>query len=187
MSPAAGGHGFAVPHGADYTGAVFAERVMPALLALTTTADVPVKARAHRFAVTTESIGYEPGEWFNPGEPPFGGEVTYGGKDEWGFSVDAGGGANQPGARTVAALSLDTIFKQNTLTDVDYLKMDIEGAEGTVLEGELLWLKGVRAIKIEAHPPVATVEQCRAVLERHGFACTIDAAHWSCVVGVRPN
>lgn len=79
MSPAAGGHGFAVPHGADYTGAVFAERVMPALLALTTTADVPVKARAHRFAVTTESIGYEPGEWFNPGEPPFGGEVTYGG------------------------------------------------------------------------------------------------------------
>ena len=79
MSPAAGGRGFAVPHGADYTGAVFAQRVLPALLALTTTADVPVKARAHRFAITTRSIGYEPGEWFNPGAPPFGGEVTYGG------------------------------------------------------------------------------------------------------------
>jgi hypothetical protein len=79
MSPAAGGRGFAVPHGADYTGRVFAERVLPDLLALETRADVAVGARAHRFQITTETLGYAPGEWVNPGEPPFGGEVTYGG------------------------------------------------------------------------------------------------------------
>jgi hypothetical protein len=79
MSPAAGGRGFAVPHGNDYTGRVFAERVLPDLLALETKADVAVGARAHRFQITTETLGYAPGEWFNPGEPPFGGEVTYGG------------------------------------------------------------------------------------------------------------
>jgi hypothetical protein len=79
MSPAAGGRGFAVPHGNDYTGRVFAERVLPDLLALETKADVVVGARAHRFQITTETLGYVPGEWFNPGEPPFGGDVTYGG------------------------------------------------------------------------------------------------------------
>jgi hypothetical protein len=79
MSPAAGGRGFAVPHGADYTGRVFAERVLPELLAIETRADVEVGARAHRFSITTEQLGYQPGEWFNPGEPPFGGDVTYGG------------------------------------------------------------------------------------------------------------
>lgn len=79
MSPAAGGRGFAVPHGADYTGRVYAERILPDLLALTTKDDVVVKSRAHRFNLNTELLGYAPGEWLNPGQPPFGGDVTYGG------------------------------------------------------------------------------------------------------------
>jgi hypothetical protein len=79
MSPAAGSAGFAVPHGADVTGAVFAARVLPTLLALPTKADVRLRARAHRFPLTTATVGYAPGEWVNGGDPPFGGEVTYGG------------------------------------------------------------------------------------------------------------
>ncbi len=79
MSPAAGGRGFEVPHGNDYTGVVYAERIMPALLAIETKADVVVNARNHRFFVNNQILGYAPGEWVNPGQPPFGGEVSYGG------------------------------------------------------------------------------------------------------------
>ncbi|MDP2339849.1 MAG: hypothetical protein Q8O67_02740 [Deltaproteobacteria bacterium] len=79
MSPSAGGQGFAVPVSNTATGAFFLEEALPALLALETKNDVVVQARAHRFAVTTQLLGYEPGEWFNDGTPPFGGEVTYGG------------------------------------------------------------------------------------------------------------
>jgi hypothetical protein len=79
MAPAAGGRGFDVPHGNDYTGAVYAERVLPALLDIETKADVTLNARNHRFFVNNTILGYAPGEWVNPGQPPFGGEVSYGG------------------------------------------------------------------------------------------------------------
>ena len=79
QSSAAGGRGFAVPHGNDATGAAVVDALLPALLAIETNADIAVSARAHRFHVTTPLLGYTPGEWSNPGGPPFGGEVTYGG------------------------------------------------------------------------------------------------------------
>ena len=79
MAPSAGARGFAVPHGYAQTGQAFADRVLPTLLSLPTKSDVVVHARAHRFPITTETIGYAPGEWENGGAPPFGGDVTYGG------------------------------------------------------------------------------------------------------------
>ncbi|MBM4280507.1 MAG: hypothetical protein FJ137_07015 [Deltaproteobacteria bacterium] len=79
MAPSAGGRGFAVPHGFAQTGHVYAERMLPTLLSLPTKADVVVRGRAHRFAMTNETVGYAPGEWTNGGQPPFGGDVTYGG------------------------------------------------------------------------------------------------------------
>jgi hypothetical protein len=79
MAPSAGSLGFAVPHGFAQTGHVYAVRVLPTLLSLETRADVVVRARAHRFPMTTETVGYAPGEWTNGGQPPFGGDVTYGG------------------------------------------------------------------------------------------------------------
>ena len=79
QSPAAGGRGFAVPHGNDATGAVVVENLLAPLLAIETVKDVAVAARAHRFHVTLPLLGYQPGEWVNDGGPPFGGEIHYGG------------------------------------------------------------------------------------------------------------
>lgn len=79
MEPTAGGHGFVVPAGNDYAGAVFVERVGSLIDDMEMKDDVVIKSRAHRFTVSVPLLGYQPGEWVNNGSPPFGGDVTYGG------------------------------------------------------------------------------------------------------------
>lgn len=79
MAPTAGSQGFAAPTGDEHAGAMFMQSVGATLLGLETRADVVVRSRAHRFAISSPRIGYAEGEWVNGGSPPFGGEVTYGG------------------------------------------------------------------------------------------------------------
>ena len=43
------------------------------------------------------------------------------------------------------------------------MKIDIEGAERYILDGDLGWLAGTRAVLIEIHPPV-TESSCAAPL-----------------------
>jgi FkbM family methyltransferase len=98
------------------------------------------------------------------------GEVSYGGEEAWGFRVgelDGGNGAT----RRAPARSLNSIFEEHGLDLVDYLKMDIEGAEAAVFEGPMEWADRVRAMRVELHPP-ATWERCSATLTAHGFECS---------------
>jgi len=67
---------------------------------------------------------------------------------------------------------------------VDYVKMDIEGAEADVLEGAGEWLSRIRCLKVEIHSPY-TVEHCIETLERHGMCCLRDAVHPACVIARR--
>lgn len=67
---------------------------------------------------------------------------------------------------------------------VDYVKMDIEGAEREVLRANTRWASRVRAIKVEVHPPY-TVAECAADLQALGFSTRTDERHWACVVGLR--
>jgi FkbM family methyltransferase len=67
---------------------------------------------------------------------------------------------------------------------VDYIKMDIEGAEREVLRVNTGWATRVRAIKVEVHPPY-TVDECATDLRALGFAARIDERHWACVAGLR--
>ena len=61
------------------------------------------------------------------------GEVSYEGGEEQGYHVMSEGGG--PSDRKVAARTIDSIFHQFGLDAVDYLKMDIEGAELKALQG----------------------------------------------------
>lgn len=70
---------------------------------------------------------------------------------------------------------------------VDYLKMDMEGAEAFLLSEDsstTAWLDRASAINIEVHAPL-DLEPFLRVLETSGFDAWKDATHWSAVHAVR--
>lgn len=70
------------------------------------------------------------------------GTIRYTGKDAWGFKVDYEN--NNIDKLAAPAKTLDIIFKEFVLDDVDYIKMDIEGAERFILENAESWINKVR-------------------------------------------
>jgi len=116
------------------------------------------------------------------------GHVAYGGEEQWGLHVLEHNSDISINLKKVQARTLDSIFAEYHLETVDYLKMDIEGAEANVLQGPMNWIKHVRSMKIEVHPqfnPEATVENCIEILMSIGFKCKKDNHHPQCVIAVK--
>ena len=114
------------------------------------------------------------------------GEVKYEPREgiEDGYAVAE---ASSVPERTVAAPA----FSLNSLVDrfargrqIDFMKMDIEGAENLVLSHNTEWAASVNAIKVELHGEY-TIDQCIADLTALGFDAWTDTHHNLCVVGVR--
>ena len=82
------------------------------------------------------------------------------------------------------AISVNTLIS-NLPSDslVDYIKMDVEGAEKSLLRSNTEWTKRVACLKVELHgyPP----SDCMSDLERLGFTAWRDDWHPHCVVGMR--
>jgi FkbM family methyltransferase len=94
-------------------------------------------------------------------------------------STHAVGDVGQP----VEAVSLRTIADRYGV--IDFLKLDIEGGERTLLADGRAWAESVRCISVETHAPY-TVEQCQADLSRLGFQVSLrPALRKPCVVGRR--
>lgn len=104
------------------------------------------------------------------------GEIAYDGDQEWGYRVSdlqvgkAGQGRKSP------SFSLNTICEQFGLKSVDYVKMDIEGAEAEVLQKGTDWLTRVRSLSVEVHSP-ATMEDCGRWLKQAGLVCRKHPNH----------
>ena len=82
----------------------------------------------------------------------------------------------------VRTLSLNRLAGR--LGTIDFLKLDIEGAERDVFEQNVEWADNTRCVKVELHGGY-TVAECITDLERLGFVCEQEPRHWSCVVGRR--
>jgi FkbM family methyltransferase len=87
-----------------------------------------------------------------------------------------------PDERRVAARSLTTLLEGEST--VDLLKVDIEGAERTVLTSHTEWAAKVRHIIVEVHEPY-TVDECVHDLERLGFRTSINPRFWVSIVGTK--
>lgn len=98
---------------------------------------------------------------------------------EYGFHIADSGDAN---TRTCSAITVGELV--GTYGRIDFLKMDIEGAEREVLVSAGDWADKVDAIKVETHGHY-TADRCARDLEALGFRTTIDDRHWSAVTGVR--
>ncbi|MBL8990760.1 MAG: FkbM family methyltransferase [Phycisphaerae bacterium] len=118
------------------------------------------------------------------------GSVHYGGQEEWGFAASDPPGPCNPAAddagRTAPAVSMPTLLDRFGLDRIDYAKIDIEGGEARLLTPDAAWLDSVRTLKVEVHPPAATMAACRAALTARGMAVTDDTRHWSCLIARRP-
>jgi FkbM family methyltransferase len=109
-------------------------------------------------------------------------QVTYGGEKAWGFRI--GDDDNMSNKKTVNALSPESIMKMLDLEKIDYVKMDIEGAEKKILENSEKWITKVKSIKVEVHPP-NTTEECVKLLVEKGFNCKIQDDLPDAIIGIR--
>jgi FkbM family methyltransferase len=107
------------------------------------------------------------------------GTVNYGGANVHDFAIGAG-------QQTAPAMTIDEVLNRWDIPEVDYLKMDIEGAEASVLRPPLSWASRVRALSVEVHPP-ATMAGCRSMLTEAGFACETHPIHRAGLVARRPT
>ena len=57
---------------------------------------------------------------------------------------------------------------------IDYVRMDVAGAESELLRDDPRWTAGVRAMKVAVHPPY-TPEECAEDLRRLGFRTSSDS------------
>jgi FkbM family methyltransferase len=87
----------------------------------------------------------------------------------------------------VPSLKLASIIKNHNLTHIDYLKMDIEGAEKAILESkDLSWMDKVGAMNIEMHLDRNNdLNEFLAIIENRGFTVWKDSKHWSSIFAVR--
>jgi FkbM family methyltransferase len=127
--------------------------------------------------------------WHSDGELRYASEPG----NELGFKVEEGEAAVGRETRSVPAVSLNTISRDLGEGErVDYVKMDIEGAERDVLRVNTEWARVVRTIKVEVHSPY-TVEECERDLRALGFGVSEDPIFLENprgmppVVGIRPD
>jgi FkbM family methyltransferase len=104
------------------------------------------------------------------------GEVRYqrDGLDALSFRVQEDAHGETAGDAVTPAWSLDTLLRRcGEGAVVDYVKMDVEGAEQQLLREQTDWAAKVRAIKVEVHEPY-TPEACIEDLRRLGFSAQLD-------------
>lgn len=85
---------------------------------------------------------------------------------EWTSAIDRND-SGEKAAKTVPAMSLNTLLRPHP--HVDYMKMDIEGAEKEVLQADCAWAPRVRCINVEVHTEHYAIADCVRDLERIGF------------------
>jgi FkbM family methyltransferase len=92
---------------------------------------------------------------------------------------------DSPEGTLVRALSLATLSRERG-ESVDYLKVDIEGAERALVKDGGGWAEHVRCVKVELHGDY-TVSECEADLRRLGYRTLPDLDHVASVVGISPR
>jgi FkbM family methyltransferase len=107
------------------------------------------------------------------------GEVRYGGREAWGYRVEDGG------TMAVEALSMPSLMARAGVTRIDFLKVDIEGGERELFEGDLPWLDAVNVLAIEVHDNEPLIARFVDLLQRRGFQAARDTHHWSAVIAAR--
>ncbi|HET6868876.1 MAG TPA: FkbM family methyltransferase [Solirubrobacteraceae bacterium] len=85
----------------------------------------------------------------------------------------------------VRAMSIRTLLREYG-GQVDYMKVDVEGAERELLQNGVDWADNVRCLKVELHGDYAS-DECEADLRRLGYKTRPHSHRWSYVIGLRSS
>jgi FkbM family methyltransferase len=97
------------------------------------------------------------------------------------FSLRPADGAAEA---SIPGVTIHQILDRSGFDRVDLLKVDIEGAEVQLFQGDLSWLRRVRVIAIEFHGGSRKTSGFDEIVSRYGFRVCDRSAHT--VVAVRP-
>jgi FkbM family methyltransferase len=109
------------------------------------------------------------------------GEVNYEGATSDSFHISE---HTEKNMKRVASRSLESITKQFQVKRIDYLKMDIEGAERVLMETADQWAEIVDTLNVETHASDIMAEVTHK-LTSLGFSCKPSELHWASVLAVR--
>ena len=87
----------------------------------------------------------------------------------------------------VEGVTIRRLLQEYKIQAVDYLKMDIEGAENSIFSHhDISWLNNVKSFNIELHNiPIAKVEEYLEMFRSYGFVAKKDNNHWSAILAFR--
>lgn len=86
----------------------------------------------------------------------------------------------------VSSITINKLISKYNIDKIDFLKMDIEGAEVDVLEScDLSWLGLVQAFGMEFHSDEANINKYKKKLENLGFKVWRDKRHWNSILGMK--
>jgi FkbM family methyltransferase len=116
------------------------------------------------------------------------GVINYTGENEQSYAVSENSTTFNDSAKCITMQSLIVTYN---LGQIDYIKMDIEGAEKSIiLDAESIeWLENVKYLSIELHdlPDInntGLAKSLTAVLEKRNFLVYKDAKHWSSIFAI---
>ena len=84
--------------------------------------------------------------------------------DTWSFTVKKAAASTNGEARTVEGITVPSLMKRYNLDFIDFLKLDIEGAEYALFDSSEEWIDKVGVIAVELHEHKAP--GCTEVFER---------------------
>lgn len=103
------------------------------------------------------------------------------------FSIAKGDCANDQNVQ-VSSTTINRLITDYNLTSIDYMKMDIEGAETDILDQKNLeWLDIVKAIGIEFHSDEESLNKYKRIIEEKGYKVWRDNRHWNSILAIRIN
>lgn len=120
--------------------------------------------------------------------------IDYSGKDEETLAIhhiDPINNALDLPRRTVNSYTIQSILDKYNVDQVDFMKMDIEGAEIAIFNEDLSWIERVRNLHLEVHNPEKNpnkIDYTPIIIEKvrqAGFHCEKDTRHWSAFFGYR--
>lgn len=113
------------------------------------------------------------------------GKDSYSNPDAYTIIKDNGNNASFESAIKVNSITINSIILLYEIKNIDYVKMDIEGAELEVMTMNNEWLQIVKQIKIEYHRGENDADDINRVLLSYGFNSFITFQNPSAVIAYK--